>query len=103
MPKKDCIRLSDTNNSTQSLTRVYDHTATKSLYRLRGAEISLTPILAEGPYQFGLICFSICLQCKISGSSVFSIFFHEGSHHKVRKVMEPNFLKKVQMGVASKA
>ena len=37
--KKACIRPCDTNNSTQSLTRIYLHTATESLYRLHGANI----------------------------------------------------------------
>ena len=62
---------------------MYHHNAIESLHRLRG----WTPTLAELSYQLGFICFSICLQCKISGSSVFSIFFpHKLSHHKVRKV-----------------
>ena len=61
-PKKTCIRPCDTNNSTQSLTRMYHHTATESLHRLRGAKISRTPTLAGVSYQFGFIRFSICLQ-----------------------------------------
>ena len=69
---------------------MYHHNAIESLHRLRG----WTPTLAELSYQLGFICFSICLQCKISGSSVFSIFFpHKVSHHKVRKVWF-QFLKK---------
>ena len=39
-PKKVCIRPSDTNNFTQSLTRKYHHSATESLYCLCGAKIS---------------------------------------------------------------
>ena len=39
-PKKACIRPSDTNNFTQSLTRKYHHSATESLYCLCGAKIS---------------------------------------------------------------
>ena len=60
-PEKACIRSCDTNLSSQSVTRIYHHTATESLYRLCGAEISSTPSLAGVFYQFGLICFSICL------------------------------------------
>ena len=60
--KKTCIRPGDTNNSTQSLTRMYHHTATESLHHLRGAKISRTPTLAGVSYQFGFIRFSICLQ-----------------------------------------
>ena len=41
--KKACIRPCDTNNSTQSLTRMYQHIATESRYRLRGMKISWTP------------------------------------------------------------
>ena len=83
-PKKTYIKTWDTNNSTQSLTRMYHHTSTESLHRLCGAKISRPPTLARATYQFGFIRFSICLQCEISGSSVFSIFSHEVSHHKVR-------------------
>ena len=65
---------------------MYHHTATESLYCLCGAKIGWTPTLAGVSYQFCFIRFSICLQCKISWSSVFSTFFpHNVSHHKVRK------------------
>ena len=64
----------DTNNFTQSLTTKYHHTATESLYQLCVAKISWTPTLAGVSWQFGFVRFLICLQCKISGSSVFSIF-----------------------------
>ena len=85
-PKKTCIRPCDTNIFTQSYTRTYHHTATESLYHLCG----WTPILAGVPYQFGFVPFSICLQCSISGCSVFSL---EVLHHEVRKVTDPNFSK----------
>ena len=93
-PKIACIRRCDTDNSTQSLSRMYYHNATESLYCLRGVKDSWTPNLAEVLYQFGLICFSICLQCKICRSSVFLFFPHKVSNHKVRKVMDPSFWKK---------
>ena len=89
--KKACIRSFDTNNFTQSLTRNYHHIATEYLYRLCNEKISWTPTLAGVPYQFGFVPFPIGLQCKISGSSVFSIFSHEVLHHKVRKVTDSNF------------
>ena len=89
--KRACIRPFDTNNFNESLTRKHHHTATDSLYRLCDEKISWTPILAGVSYQFGFVSFPICLQCKISASSVFSIFFHEVSHPKVRKVTDPNF------------
>ena len=74
-PKIASIRRFDTNNFTQSLTRKYHHTAaTESLYRLCHEKISWKPTLAGVPYQFGFGPFPICLQCKISGSSVSSIF-----------------------------
>ena len=90
--KKACIRSCDTNNFTQILTRKYHHTATESLYRLCGAKTNWTSTLGVS-YQFGFVHFPICLQCKISGPSAFSVvfFFHEVSHHKVRKVPDPNF------------
>ena len=88
---KACIRPCDTNIFTQSLTRKYQHTATESLYRLCGEKISRVPTLAGVYNQFGVVPFPICLQCKISRSSVFSIFSHEVSHHKVRKKTDPNF------------
>ena len=73
---------------------MYNHAATESLHLLRGAKISWTPTLSGVSYQFGFNRFSICLQFKISKSSVFSIFFpHKASHHKVRKVWS-QFLKK---------
>ena len=73
------------------LQQIYRHTATESLYRLCGVKLNCTPTLAGVSYQFGFVRFPICLQCKISGSSVFSIFSYEVSHHKVRKVTDPNF------------
>ena len=81
----------DTNNSTQSLTRMYHHAATEIPYCLRGAKTNWTPTLAGVSYKFGFVRFSIRLQCKISGSSVFSIFFHKVLHDKVRKVTDPSF------------
>ena len=89
--KKACIRPFDTHNLTQSLTRKYHHTATESLYHLCDEKICWAPMLAGVSYQFGFVPFSICLQCKISGSSVFSIFSREVSHDKVRKLTDPNF------------
>ena len=73
---------------------MYHHTATESLHRLRGAKVSWTSTLAGVSYQFGLIWFSICLQCKITGSSIFSIFLpHNVSHHNVKKVWSQLFKK----------
>ena len=73
---------------------MYHHTATESLYFLHGLKISWTPTLARVSYQFTFIYFSTCLQCKISGSSVFSIFFpHKVSHHNLR-IIWSQFLKK---------
>ena len=57
-PKKAFIRSFDTNNSTQSLTRMYSHTSNESLYRLHGAKISWRPTLGGVSYQFGLFNFS---------------------------------------------
>ena len=91
--KKACIRSFDTNNFTKSLKRKHHHPATESLYRLCDEIISWTPTLAGVSYQFSFVPFPICLQCKISGSSVSSMFSHEVSHHKVRKVTDPNFWK----------
>ena len=73
--KKACIKHCDANNSTLSLSQMYYHTATESLYRLLGVKNSWTPNLGEVFYRFGFICFSIFLQCKICRSSGFSIFF----------------------------
>ena len=50
------------------------HTATENLHRLRGAKISWRPTLEGVSDQFGFIRFSVCLQCKISESSVFFYF-----------------------------
>ena len=91
--KEACIRPCDTNNFTQRLTRKYHHTATESLYRQCDAKINWTPTLTGVLYQFGCVRFPICLQCKISGPSIFSIFSHKVTHHKVRKVRDPNFWK----------
>ena len=66
-PKKACI--------AQSLTRKYHHTVIESLYLLCGAKISQAPTSAGVSCQFGFVLFPICLQCKISGSSVFLFFF----------------------------
>ena len=76
------------------LTRMYHHTATEGLYRLRGVKISWTLTLAWVAYKFGFVHFSICLQYKISETSVFYIFLsHEVLYHKVRKVTHPSFWK----------
>ena len=75
-PNEGCIRPSDTNNSTQTLTKKYHHTATESLYHLCAAKINWTLTLAGVSYRFGFFHFPICLQCKISGSSVVSMKFH---------------------------
>ena len=72
--KKFISGLNDTNNFTQILTRMYYHAATKSLFCLCGAKISWSLTLEGVSYQFGFICFSICPQGKISGSSVFFDF-----------------------------
>ena len=48
--KKVCIRPYDTNNSTQSLTKMYHHTATETLYGLDGAKINCIPTLAGVSY-----------------------------------------------------
>ena len=72
--KKFISGLNDTNNSTQILTRMYYHAATKSLNCLCGAKISWSLTLEGVSYQFGFICFSICPQGKISRSSVFFNF-----------------------------
>ena len=93
-PKKACIRPCDTNNFTQSLTRKYHHTATESLYRLCVEKISWALTLAGVSYQFGFIHFRICLQCKISGSSVFSIFFPWSFTFQVSKWRIPIFANK---------
>ena len=69
-----CIRPCDTNNSTQSLTRMYHHTAIESQQRLRSAKTSWKTTLAGVFYKFGFVRFSIRLECKISGSSAFSPF-----------------------------
>ena len=64
-----------------------------------------TIIMQRVSYQFVFIRFSICLQCKISESSVFSIFFpHKVSYHKVRKVWS-QFFKKTsdRLGLEKKA
>ena len=59
-----------------SLERKYHHAGSESLYPLCGDKMSWAPTLVRVFYQFGFVPFSICLECKISGSSFFfSIFF----------------------------
>ena len=93
-PKKACIRPCDTNNFTQSLTRKYHHTATESLYRLWWDD-KLGTHLSRSVLSIWLRSFSHLPGMQISGSSVFSIFSHEVSHYKVRKVTDSKFCKKV--------
>ena len=92
-PKKVCIRPCDTNSFTQCLTRKYHHTATENLYYLCSEKISWAPTFAGVSYQFGFVPFLICLEWKISRSSVFSFFF-PWSFTKVRKVTDSNFANK---------
>ena len=73
--KKVCISPCDTNNFTQSLTRKYHHTATESLYRLCVEKISCARNSRSPDHQF------------------FLFLSHEVSHHKVRKLPDPNFCK----------
>ena len=86
-----CIRSCNTNNFTQSLTKIYYYTATENPYFLRGAKTHWTPTLAEVSYKFGFLHFAIRLQCKISRSLVFSFFFHKVLNHKMKKVTDPSF------------
>ena len=91
------IRPCDTNNFTKRLTRMYHHSATESQYCLHGAKTSWTPIIAEVSYKFGFVYLFICLQYKISSSSIFFlIFYHEVRPHKVIKwrilVFEKTFM-----------
>ena len=69
---------------------------------LHGAKSSWTPTIAGVSYKFGFVHFCICLQCKISGSSAFSIFFHKVLHPKVRKVTDKVFEKKSSDGLGLK-
>ena len=97
-PKKACIRPCDTNNSTQSITRMYHHTA--SLYRQRSAKVSWTPTLAGVSYQFGFIHVFIVCNARSLDHQFFLFFLCKVSHPKVRIVMDPSFWKKLQIGLA---
>ena len=88
--KKACIRPCDTNNFTQSLARIYLHTATESLYRLHGAKISWTPILAAH-IKLPIFVFLFDCNARSPDHQFFYFFLHEVSHCKVRKVMDPSF------------
>ena len=103
--KKACIRPCDTNNSTPSL-----HECTTILQTKVCIIYMVWKLVGHPPwvsYQFGFIRFSIWLQCKISESSVFSIFFpHKVFHHKARKVRSQflkNKKKKINLGLAWRA
>ena len=99
------IRLiTDTNNFTKRLTRMYHHTATESPYCLHGAKASWTPTLAEMSNKFGFVYLFICLQCKVSGSTAFFwFFFYEVRHCKVRKWQIPVYEKKFMDSEGSKS
>ena len=95
--KKACIRPCDTNNSTQSLTRIYLHTGTESLYRVHGAKITWTLILAGhithliGHIKLSIFVFPFDRNARSPDHQFFYFFLHEVSHRKVRKVMDPSF------------
>ena len=64
---------------------------------MRGAKTSSTPTLAKVSNKSGFAYLSIRLHCKISRLSVFSYFFHEVRHHKVRKVTDLGLQKQIQI------
>ena len=86
-PKKACIRLFDTNNFTQGLTRKNRHIGTESLYRLCDEKISWTP--SRSVLSIWLCSFSHLSAMQDLWIIRFFYFSHEVSHHKVRKVTEP--------------
>ena len=50
-------------------------------------------------YKFGSFVFLSVFNARSLHHQVFLIFFHNVRHHKVRRMMNPSFWKKVQMGL----
>ena len=99
-PKKVCIRLCDTNNSTQCLTWMYHHIASEILYRLRGTKISRTPSrCVPSIWLYSFFHLSAMEDPRII-RGFFQFFPHKVSHHKVRKLMDLSFWKKFQISLA---
>ena len=65
----------DTNNFNPSLTTKYHHTATESLYQLRGAKISWAPTLARVSQQFGFVRFPISHLSAMQDFWIISFFY----------------------------
>ena len=80
-----------TDNFTQSLATSTTILQLKVYIVYVMQKISWTLVLAGVSYQFGFVSFPICLQCKISGSSVFFCFFPMKFHIILRKKTDPNF------------
>ena len=89
-PKKACIRPS-TDNFTQSLATSTTILLLEVYIIYVVQKISWILTLAGVSYQFGFVSFPICLQYKISGSSVFFYFFPMKFHIILRKKTDPNF------------
>ena len=52
----------------------------------------MTLALVEVPYKLGFVCLSFC-NARLPKISFLWYFFHEDRHHKIRKGMNPVFLK----------
>ena len=89
-PKKACIRPS-TDNFAQSLATSTTILLLEVYIIYVVQKISWILTLAGVSYQFGFVSFPICLQYKISGSSVFFYFFPMKFHIILRKKTDPNF------------
>ena len=75
--KKNCIRPCDTNNSSQSLTRMYRHTATENIHRLNGAKISRPPPQQECPINLTLFVFQFACNARFPDHQFVLFFSHE--------------------------
>ena len=89
-PRKACIRPS-TDNFAQSLATSTTILQLEVYIVYVVQKISWILTLAGVSYQFGFVSFPICLQYKISGSSVFFYFFPMKFHIILRKKTDPNF------------
>ena len=89
-PRKACIRPS-TDNFAQSLATSTTILQLEVYIVYVVQKISWILTLAGVSYQFGFVSFPICLQCKISESSVFFYFFPMKFHIILRKKTDPNF------------
>ena len=90
-PKKTCIRPCDTNNSSQSLTRMSTILQQKVYIFYMVQKLVGHLSQQECSVSLTLLVFQFACNARSPDHQFVLFFSHEVSHHKVRKVKNPSF------------